>query len=31
MSGEKIYDTICGIVIILAVIFVAYYLLVIRS
>jgi hypothetical protein len=31
MSGEKIYDTICGIVIILAIIAVTYYFLAIRS
>jgi hypothetical protein len=31
MSGAKIYDIVCGIIIIAAAIVVAYYLLVIRS
>jgi len=31
MSGAKIYDIVCGIVVVAGIIAVAYYLLVIRS
>ena len=31
MSGEKIYDIVCGICILIAAVVIAHYLLVIRS